>query len=230
MLKLVGFSIALAAHLLWSGFVLAQRTPTEALLHKINQLPQKERQSALEAGARKEGTVITYGIMSSRAMKKFAGAFEARYPFIKVQHARKGGKESIQQAAMEHQSGKVRADMTFIGIFYQHEKVWARYSTPHREAILPGFVTDRGVIFEFRPVVIAYHTKMVGDAAPRGWKDLLNPRWKQHPQVPSCCAIWNLVMPPIAFVGSQASRCWRCWKDKNENRQSPSVSSSYPSR
>jgi hypothetical protein len=56
----------------------------ETLLDGINQLPESERQARLVNGAKKEGAVTWYVAMNRIFAQELINAFEAQYPFLKV--------------------------------------------------------------------------------------------------------------------------------------------------
>ena len=63
----------------------------EKLLDDINQLPEVERQARLVNGVKKEGTVTWYVAMNRTYAQDLINAFEAQYPFLKVNALTGGG-------------------------------------------------------------------------------------------------------------------------------------------
>ncbi|HEY2922327.1 MAG TPA: hypothetical protein VGK77_25390 [Candidatus Binatia bacterium] len=72
-----------------AGLVRAQTE--EKLLEEINQLSDAERQARLVNGAKKEGTVTWYVAMNRAYAQDLINAFEAQYPFLKVNALTGGG-------------------------------------------------------------------------------------------------------------------------------------------
>jgi hypothetical protein len=63
----------------------AEAATAEENLAKINRLPPAERQAALVKQAKNEKTVVWYAPMNREDLRQFTGAFEAEYPFLKVE-------------------------------------------------------------------------------------------------------------------------------------------------
>ena len=80
-----------AGLIIFSAGQLAAQTE-EKLLDDINQLPEAERQARLVDSAKKEGTVTWYVAMNRAYAQDLINAFEAQYPFLKV-NALTGGAE-----------------------------------------------------------------------------------------------------------------------------------------
>jgi iron(III) transport system substrate-binding protein len=157
----------------------------EELLQKINQLPAKERQAALVQGAKKEGTVVWYAGMNQENLREFTGAFEAEYPFLKVQPLTIGGTRLFNRALAEYRAGKYEYDVINVrsSRLYSLKKVKAvmRYKTPYRKALKEGFYDQEGYFNGLwaSVLVFLYNTKLVAhDEVPHSLDDLLQPKWK----------------------------------------------------
>jgi iron(III) transport system substrate-binding protein len=157
----------------------------EELLQKINQLPAKERQAALVQGAKKEGAVVWYAGMNQANLREFTGAFEAEYPFLKVQPLTIGGTRLFNRALAEYRAGKYEYDVINVrsSRLYSLKKVKAvmRYRTPYRQALKDGFYDQEGYFNGIwaSVLVFLYNTKLVArDQVPRSLEDLLQPKWK----------------------------------------------------
>jgi ABC-type glycerol-3-phosphate transport system substrate-binding protein len=66
----------------------------EEALAKINRLPPAERQSVLVKEAKNEKTVVWYAPMNREDLRQYTAAFEAEYPFLKVEILT-GGPQSL---------------------------------------------------------------------------------------------------------------------------------------
>jgi ABC-type Fe3+ transport system substrate-binding protein len=142
---------------------------------------------ALEAGARREGTVVWYtGLIVNQITRPMAAAFEARFPGIKVQYSRASNTETTLKVLNEARAHRVQADVFDVtsGIHALVEAhVIAAYQLPsaaHYPAVLKdaaGYWYGTNLYF----LTVAYNTSLVRPAdAPRTWDDLLDPRWKGH--------------------------------------------------
>ena len=74
----------------------AGATPSEDALARINRLPPAERQAALVKEAKNEKSVVWYAPMNREDLRQFTGAFEAEYPFLKVEILTGGPAEPAQ--------------------------------------------------------------------------------------------------------------------------------------
>src|SRR5436853_7852766 len=66
-------------------------------------------------------------------------------------------------------------------VLLKEKKLLMKYTPPGVDAFPPGFKDKDGYYFTLRATVnvIAYNTKLVPAAeAPKGWKDLLDPKWR----------------------------------------------------
>ena len=90
------------ALLLYAQSVTAQTE--EKILEEINQLPEAERQARLIAGAKKEGAVTWYVAMNRTFAQDLINAFEAQYPFLKVNALTGGGGMLLNKVLTEHRA------------------------------------------------------------------------------------------------------------------------------
>jgi ABC-type Fe3+ transport system substrate-binding protein len=143
--------------------------------------------SALEAAARKEGSVVWYtGLIANQITRPMAAAFEARFPGIKVEYSRASNTETTLKVLNEARAHRVQADVFDVtsGIHsLMDAHVIAAYQAPfaaHFPAVLKdpeGYWFGTNLYF----LTVAYNTNLVKPAdAPRTWDDLLDPRWKGH--------------------------------------------------
>jgi iron(III) transport system substrate-binding protein len=145
--------------------------------------------------ARHEGRVSFYTALDLAVAEKLAKDFEARYPGVAVRVERGGSERLFQRIGQEHASGIFAADVV-NSADAGHYMTWKRdgwlapfvpeevaqfYPAEHRDA--DGmFATQRVGL-----IVMGYNTSLVKrDEAPRGFTDLLDPKWvgkivKSHP-------------------------------------------------
>ena len=78
--------------------------PEEALLEAINRLPEPERQARLVTGAKKEGAVTWYVAMNRAYAQELINAFEADYPFVKVNALTASGGALLSRVVTEYRA------------------------------------------------------------------------------------------------------------------------------
>jgi iron(III) transport system substrate-binding protein len=175
--------------LLLLGLLLAARASEAATgeesLAKINQLAPGERQAALVREAKKEGSIVWYAPMNREDLRQFSSAFEAEYPFLKIELLSGGPQSLLNRVLTEQRAGKHNFDMINIrsSAIYTLKKANAvmRYDTPYRKALRPGFYDKDGYINGIWASLLVYlfNAKQVSRAeAPKTIDDLLQPKWK----------------------------------------------------
>lgn len=154
-------------------------------LAKINQLAPAERQAALVREAKKEGSIVWYAPMNREDLRQFSSAFEAEYPFLKIELLTGGPQSLLNRILAEQRAGKHNFDMINIrsSAVYTLRKANAvmRYDTPYRKALRPGFYDKDGYINGIWASLLVYlfNAKQVSRAeAPKTIDDLLQPKWK----------------------------------------------------
>src|SRR5437867_1351680 len=143
-------------------------------------------QDARVEAARKEGKVVWYTSLALPTAEKVAKLFEAAYPGIKVEVQRTGSQRILQRVMQELQANLKLVDVIHTSdaghfVLLKEKKLLMKYTPPGVDAFPPGFKDKDGYYFTLRATVnvIAYNTKLVPAAeAPKGWKDLLDPKWK----------------------------------------------------
>lgn len=145
--------------------------------------------------AKKEGKAVWYNAMEITVAEKLIKVFEAKYPGISVRNERSGSERIFQRLAQERGSNIFACDIV-NSADAAHFIVWKRQGW--LEPMVPADVAEHypaaekdldGTYATMRAYlgVIAYNTKMVKpEDAPKGWKDLLDPKWsgkmvKSHP-------------------------------------------------
>lgn len=186
---------------------------TEELLAEINALPSAQRQQRLEEGAKREGKLTTYGVPSVGFMGEILKGFMARYPYIRAEHWRGSSSRTLDRLLTEKRAGKVLADIVIGGTSeieaYKKAKIPARYHSPAAKVLAEGFKDEAGhwVALEYLPVVIAYNTNLVPQAeAPKGYEDLLQPKWKGKISIDSDPE--NLVQGLLIEWGEERTRSY----------------------
>lgn len=165
-----------------AGLVFAQTE--EKLLDEINRLPDTERQARLVSGAKKEGTVTWYVAMNRAYAQDLINAFEAQYPFLKVNALTGGGGALLNKVLTEHRAKSYQYDVfnTRSMTINTLKKAGAimRNKSPYRASLRDGFYDKDGYLNGIfaTPLVFIFNTKMVDrKEAPASIEDLANPKW-----------------------------------------------------
>lgn len=173
---------------------------------------------ALEAAARKEGSVAWYtGLIVNQAARPLASAFEARFPGIEVRYARASNTETTLKLLNESRAGRVAADVFDItsGIHTLIDAhVVAAYKPNSAAGFAPehkdkdGYWTASNLYF----MTLCYNTNLIAAAdAPREFADLAAPRWAGKIAWTSELAITG---PPgfvgnvLTAMGNEAGTAW----------------------
>ena len=149
----------------------------------------------LEQAAIKEGRLVYYTSIDVKVAEELAKAFEKRYPGIKVQVERNGAERQFSKIGQEYASNIFNVDTVNSSdaahFIYWKREGWLAPSLPEEVAqrYPAGSYDPEGYYAPMRASlsVIAYNTTLVQAAdAPKGFSDLLDPRWrsklvKAHP-------------------------------------------------
>jgi iron(III) transport system substrate-binding protein len=136
-------------------------------------------------GAKKEGRLVYYTVLSIPESRALVKAFEKKYPFIKAELFRLEGDKMRSKILTEARAGRHMVDVTSNSItntgLLMRDKMLQPYQSQARERIWPG-LKDRDGYWTgiyVRLYVIAYNTELVSQKdAPKDWWDLLDPKWK----------------------------------------------------
>ncbi len=142
--------------------------------------------AALIEAAKKEGKVVWYTALAVSSSEKVAKMFEAAYPGITVEVQRTGSERVLQRLMQEVQAGIKNADAVHTSdaghfVLLKGKGLLMKYTPTGAERFPAGFKDKDGYYFGLRASlsVIAYNPKIIPAAeAPKGWKDLLAPKWK----------------------------------------------------
>jgi iron(III) transport system substrate-binding protein len=141
-------------------------------------------QDGLLEGARREGELVYYASMNVAEANAVIGAFEKRYPFIKVKLNRIGSEKLLTRVLTEARAKKIFADVIQTVEFSMHifsrSGILARY-TPQANSIYPKEFKEEGfwTTVYYNAYVTAYNTRLVASRAlPKSYDDLLDPKWK----------------------------------------------------
>ena len=148
----------------------------------LSALPAFAQDARVEA-AKKEGKVVWYTSLALPSAEKVAKLFEAAYPGIKVEVHRTGSQRTLQRVMQELQANLKLIHTSDAGHFVllKEKKLLMQYTPAGLDRFPAGFKDRDGYYYGLRATVnvIAYNTKLVSAGeAPKGWKDLLDPKWK----------------------------------------------------
>ena len=178
---LVGFFVTA---LIYSPSSLHAAQPEETLLEEINRLPEAERQARLVSGAKKEGSVTWYVAMNRAYAQDLINAFQAEYPFLKVNALTASGGGLLSRGLTEHRAKSYQYDLfntrsTTINVLKKADAIM-RYRTPYRRFLRDGFYDKEGFFNGMfaTPMVFIFNTKLVSrKEAPASIEELASSKW-----------------------------------------------------
>jgi iron(III) transport system substrate-binding protein len=142
--------------------------------------------AGVEDAAKKEGSVVVYGAGNVEHWQKINTAFEKKYPDLKVNLFR-GNWEKVRNRIMtEGRAGSHFVDVIHVdginGWVLKEADYLQPFKSEETEAFPEDFRDPSGLLpccFDTLTNVIGFNTRLVkNDEAPRGYQDLLDPRWK----------------------------------------------------
>jgi iron(III) transport system substrate-binding protein len=148
----------------------------------------------LVEAAKREGKVAFYTAMDIQVAQGLAKGFEAKYPGLTVQVERSGAERNFQRVGQEYASNIHAVDVIessdAVHLLYWKQQGWLATYVPEDVRRWPAGARDAEGFFASNRAtlsVIGYNTKLVKpEEAPKGYADLLDPRWsgkivKAHP-------------------------------------------------
>jgi iron(III) transport system substrate-binding protein len=175
------------------------------------------------AEARREGKVVWHTALALDSAQRLATRFEQTYPGIKVEVNRSGSERILQRIMQELQAGIKNADVVNTSdtghyVFFKRQELLARYTPAGAERLSPLFRDRDGMAWGWRafPLVIPYNTKQVSAAdAPKTWKDLLDPRWKDRLVIAHPGYAGSVIAQILALANLYG---WDFWAQLAKNR------------
>src|SRR5262245_42240001 len=155
------------------------------VLEKIQNLPAAQRRATLEEGAKAEGQVVIYTSVSLSDYPKILGAFEQAYPYLKTNAFRSTPSGVVRRVDTEAKARRHAVDVVGTAPVetwnLRQLQLSTPYLAPERSALFKGAFDPEGywTAFDVTPIVLAFNTKLVSSQdAPKGYQDLLLPKWK----------------------------------------------------
>jgi len=157
-----------------------------------------DRQSMLEAGARKEGDLMVY--MTGTQIQPLIDRFTQKYPYIKVEFTRDGSVEIAQRVAQEYSAGVTLVDAYELadeGLIVPRDLGFLQpFVSPQEAAYEKDSIEPQGRWASAREgyTGIGFNTSKIPQSeAPKTYRDMLDPRWKGRMVIsgsPSTAANW----------------------------------------
>ena len=134
----------------------------------------------LVEAAKQEGTLSLYSSASTGPSNAIAQAFKKKHG-IDVQVYRAGSADVATRVESEESANRSQADALIIEqpALSLLMPYLAKYDSPERAAIAPEYKTPEYTLIRMYMAQIGWNSGAVKpDAAPKDWKDLLDPKWK----------------------------------------------------
>jgi iron(III) transport system substrate-binding protein len=136
-------------------------------------------------GAKKEGQVVWYTIMTLEQAKQVADRFQEKYPFIKPVLFRTGGGPLLNKILTEAQAGRHAWDVALgraeILLPLMQKKLLAPYRSPKTKMIDDDLMDKQGfwTAYYVNTYVLGFNTQAVRkESIPKNYEALLEPKWK----------------------------------------------------
>ena len=144
-----------------------------------------DRDQKVLEGAKKEGQVVFYtGLVVNVALRPMAEAFQAKYPFVKMNYWRGESEAIAQKILAEGRANNVVADViegTGVGELALAANLIQPFYSPMREFLPKNLLDPENLTAPSRVSYfgLAYNTKLVpADKVPQTYEALLDPMWK----------------------------------------------------
>ncbi len=152
-------------------------------------------------GAKKEGALVWWGTVTPKEGSKILAEFNKIYPFIKGTYWRGKGEEIASKLEVEYGSGHGTADITLGGEPYNYPR-WRKMGMLGKYTdIIPGIKNlDKRSYSKYgdwaisgnNAITIQYNTNQLSATeAPKGWEDLLLPKWKGQFGMTTDMKVWT---------------------------------------
>jgi iron(III) transport system substrate-binding protein len=146
---------------------------------------QSDPELVLIQGAKREGRIVWYNVISLEHSKVMMERFQKKYPFIKLELVRTGTGPLLNRILNETRAGRHGWDVVIgsaeIFLPLLERKLVGRYNSPERK-MYDDDMRDKENFWTTlyaNPIVLGFNTRLVREEeAPRSYDDLLSPKWK----------------------------------------------------
>jgi iron(III) transport system substrate-binding protein len=145
----------------------------------------KQEQAKIIEGAKAEGKLVWRDGLKPEEVAPIVKAFEAKYPFIKVDHMRIRGTDSRERLFRELTAGKSNVDVFDLGgeevPTFKKMGLLAKYDWTKAFDIMPELLERDQMLIGVGASMktVGYNRNMVSKQdVPKRWEDLLDPKWK----------------------------------------------------
>src|SRR3954471_11176401 len=146
----------------------------------------QETTPQMVAAAEKEGKVVWYSSVDVKVAEEIKKLFQQQYPKIDMEVERSGSERVFQRINQEYQANIHNVDVVNSSdashfLFWKQQKWLASHKPPDLAKFPKDGYDPEGYFATWRSTlnVMGYNTNLVKDAeAPKGYRDLLDPKWK----------------------------------------------------
>ncbi len=146
----------------------------------------QETTPAIVAAAEKEGKVVWYTAVDVKVAEAVAKVFRAEYPKIDLDVERSGSERVFQRITQEFESNIHNVDVVNSSdashfLLWKQQNLLAKHVAPDVQRFPAQYRDPDGYYAVWRASlsVMGYNTNLVKpDEAPKGYADLLDPKWK----------------------------------------------------
>jgi iron(III) transport system substrate-binding protein len=188
-----------AASLLAVVDALAQPAGVEAIAGYAG----ADRQQMLEAGARREGSILLY--TTGTQTKPLLDRFMAKYPYLRIELVRGGATDVARRVLEEYRAGYEKVDAFELAsnglVPPRDQNILVPFASPEIAAFSPDAVEPghHWVVVRESYTGIGVNTKLLpAEKAPKTYRDLLDPQWKAK------MALSGSSTTPVTWVGTMA--------------------------
>ena len=146
---------------------------------------QELKREAIIEGAKKEGKVQIYGLLAVPEHMQIIERFKEKYPFIEPSLYRATSERLYTRIENEARANAHLVDVIGVSGFQYYQLLKrgliGKYESPERRSFDPAFKDKDGrwTAYYVNPMVTAYNTRqLTPQEAPKGYGDLIDPKWK----------------------------------------------------
>lgn len=155
------------------------------VLRRYAGLNKDVREKSLFEGARREGRVVFWGVLTAPDFQAVSTAFKKRYSGVDVEYFRSGPERNVTRLFSEAKAGRYDVDLfqnTSVGTWAVMQKgLVDAYMSSEAGFLKKGLydVTASWYALHHLFVALAFNTNLVSkNDAPRNYQELLDSKWK----------------------------------------------------